>query len=46
MLELLEGMACFRKENFNRAKFIFSEIIGHMTQRMHSEQSKSKKLTF
>jgi hypothetical protein len=45
MLQLLEGMACLRKENFTRAKFIFSEAIGQLTQRMHQEQSKSKRLT-
>jgi hypothetical protein len=45
VIGILEGMACLRKENFTRAKFIFSETIGSLTQRMHSEQSKTKRLT-
>ena len=45
ILELLQGMACLRKENFNRAKFIFSETIGILTQRMHNQQNKTKKKT-
>lgn len=35
MLELLEGIACLRKHNYSRAKFIFSEAIGQLTHRMH-----------
>lgn len=45
LTSIMEGVNFLKRGDLTKAKFIFNEVISQLTEKMHDEQSKRKKLS-